>query len=104
VTDEEGLGLLGLGMRAGSVVVGTGGVRAGLQRGDVALVVVARNRSQRTGDKVVRLAQAKGVPLATAPSADVLGQSVGRNTVQVVGVRDRRLAAAIRNRMSGEGS
>lgn len=90
-------------MRAGTVVVGTGGVRAGLQRGEVALVVVARDWSQRTGDKVVRLARAKGVPLTAAPSALELGRSVGRTPVQVVGVRDRRLAAAIRARMSGEG-
>ena len=38
------LGLLGLGMRAGAIVVGTGGVRAALQRGQLRLVVVASDR------------------------------------------------------------
>jgi ribosomal protein L7Ae-like RNA K-turn-binding protein len=89
------LGLLGLGVRAGSVVVGTGGVRSALQRGDLVLVVVAADCSARTQAKVVRLAEAKGVRTLTGPAAGVLGRRLGRGAVQAVGVRDARLAAGI---------
>ena len=89
------LRLLGLGVRAGSVVIGTAGVRAALQRGDVGLVVVAENASTRTNDKVVRLAGGSGVPLLTGPTAAELGRRVGRSTVQAVGVRDSKLVAGI---------
>ena len=92
------LGLLSLGRRAGSVVVGTGGVRAALQRGELALVVVARDKSSRTEEKVLRLASARGVTSVVGPSADDLGRSVGRGPVQAVGVRDAELAAGIRAR------
>jgi ribosomal protein L7Ae-like RNA K-turn-binding protein len=87
--------LLGLGMRAGRVVVGTAGVRAGLQRGEVTLVVVAANRSARTADKVERLARARGVPVLVGPLDEPLGKRLGRSAVQAVGVVDARLAAGM---------
>lgn len=92
---EAGLRLLGLGVRAGSVVVGTGGVRAGLQRGEIALVVLAANMSPRTEEKVARLARARGVPLLVGPPAEEMGKRIGRSAVQAAGVRDARLAAGI---------
>jgi len=87
--------LLGLGLRAGRVVIGVAGVRAGLQRGKLACVVVAADAGQRTQDKVTRLAQAKGVPLVTGPDAAQLGQKLGRPPVQAVGVADRALARGL---------
>ncbi len=97
------LNLLGLGMRAGSVVVGTGGVRAALQRDELALVMVANDCSSRTEEKVLRLARARGVPLVVGPSADDLGRSVGRGSVQAVGVRDAKLATGIRDQATDDG-
>jgi ribosomal protein L7Ae-like RNA K-turn-binding protein len=94
MTDEQ-LRLLGLGMRAGHVVVGTGGVRAALQRGELDLVVVAVDHSPRTADKVVRLARATGVETLEGPPAGQLGRRLGRSSVQSVGVRDRQLTAGI---------
>lgn len=92
------LALLGLGMRAGSVIVGTSRVRAALQRDQLELVIVAGDRSARTDEKVVRLVEARGVPWVEGPSADDLGNAVGRPAVQTVGVRDAQLAAGIRAR------
>jgi ribosomal protein L7Ae-like RNA K-turn-binding protein len=88
--------LLGLGVRAGTVVLGTGGVRAALQRGKVVLVVVAGDHSPRTEEKVCRLARARGVPVLVGPPATALGRQIGRAAVQAVGVRDAQLAAGIR--------
>lgn len=82
-------------MRAGTVVVGTSGVRAELQRGKVVLVVVADDRSPRTEEKVGRLARARGIPVLTGPRAEALGRQIGRAAVQAVGVRDAQLAAGI---------
>jgi ribosomal protein L7Ae-like RNA K-turn-binding protein len=92
------LGLLGLGLRAGTVVVGTNGVRAALQRGEVALVVIAGDCSERTQAKVVRLAEATHVPILSGPAARQLGHRLGRGAVQAVGVRDTQLAAGIMRR------
>ncbi len=99
-----GLRLLGLGVRAGTVVIGTSGVRADLQRGKLALVVVAGDRSPRTDEKVGRLARARGIPVLVGPGAAALGKQIGRAAVQAVGVRDAQLADGIRlERRQAEG-
>jgi ribosomal protein L7Ae-like RNA K-turn-binding protein len=92
---QRELRLLGLGLRAGQVVLGTSGVRAALKRGGLALVVVADGCSARTMDKVVRLARMKRIRTITGPVAGELGRSLGRGELQTVGVCDPRLAAGI---------
>lgn len=52
------LGYLGLGIRAGTVVVGVDAVRRALQAREVRCIVVAKDASQRAREKVVRLAAA----------------------------------------------
>ncbi len=96
------LRLLGLGLRAGSVVVGTTGVRESLQRGDLKLVILAEDRSERTIEKVGRLATAKGIPVIQGPPADELGRRLGRDAVQTAGVRDPNLAAGISGKQAGQ--
>ena len=75
---EAVLGLVGLGLRGGRVLVGVEAVRAGLQRGDLACIVMAADASRRAVEKIDRLVRARGVP-----------------RVMVVGVRDPKLAAGI---------
>ena len=93
---------MGLGVRAGTVVVGTSGVRGALQKAQLALVVVPQDMSDRTRDKVVRLAAASGTPMMEAPSARALGAMVGHDEVQAVGVRDPALARGIRAEQGDE--
>jgi ribosomal protein L7Ae-like RNA K-turn-binding protein len=95
------VGLLGLGLRAGQVVIGVTGVRARLQQGRLAVVVLAADASPRTRDKVERLAQARGVPVLAGPSAAQLGAQLGRPPVQTVGTGDRALARGLQ-RLSEE--
>jgi len=87
--------LLGLGHRAGNVVIGVAGVRAGLQRGKISCVVLAADASQRTIEKVVRLAEAKDIPVLRGPVADELGAVLGRPPVQAAGVSDPALARGL---------
>ena len=89
------MGLLGLGLRAGSLVVGVEGVRGGLQRDDFWCVVLASNASDRAVEKVVALARAKKTPMVSGPVADEMGLKLGRPPVMVFGVTDRSLAQGI---------
>jgi ribosomal protein L7Ae-like RNA K-turn-binding protein len=89
------MGLLGLGLRAGNVVVGVDGVRGGLQRDEFWCVVLAADASERAVDKVVALARAREIPVVPGPSADEIGRKLGRPPVMAVGVRDRALAKGI---------
>ena len=87
--------LLGLGVRAGNVVIGVGGVRAGLQRGKLACVVLAADAGPRTMEKVARLAKARDIPVLRGPVAAELGAGLGRPPVQAVGVADPALARGL---------
>ena len=87
--------LLGLGLRAGRVVVGVTGVRAQLQRDGLRCVVLAADASARTREKVERLARARGVPVVPGPAALDLGAGLGRRPVQAVGVADAGLARGL---------
>jgi len=87
--------LLGLGLRAGNVVVGVAGVRAGLQRGKLACVVLAQDAGPRTMEKVTRLAEAKNIPVLHGPVAAELGAGLGKPPVQAVGVADQALAKGL---------
>jgi len=87
--------LLGLGLRAGNVVVGVAGVRAGLQRGKLACVVLAQDAGARTMEKVTRLAEAKNIPVLRGPDAAELGAGLGKPPVQAVGVADQALAKGL---------
>jgi ribosomal protein L7Ae-like RNA K-turn-binding protein len=89
------LGYLGLGLRAGSVVVGVDAVRRSLQAKECRCIVVARDASQRAREKVVRLAAALGVPQVDGPDAAELGAKLGKPPVMVAGVRDPALADGI---------
>ena len=87
--------LLGLGLRAGNVVIGVAGVRAALQRSKVSCVVLAADASQRTVDKVARLADAKQIRIIRGPIAVELGAGLGKPPVQAVGVSDPALAKGL---------
>ena len=89
------LGYLGLGIRAGSVVVGVDAVRRSLQARELRCIVVARDGSQRAREKVVRLATALGIPQVEGPEAAELGARLGKPPVMVAGVRDAALADGI---------
>ena len=89
------LGLLGLGLRAGNLVVGVDAVRTALQAGRCHCVVIASDAGSRADDKVGRLARGKGVPVVLGPAAGELGRVLGRPPVHAVGVRDRALARGV---------
>lgn len=91
------LGLLGLGKRAGNLVVGVDAVRSALQADKCFLVVIASDAGARAEEKVTRLARGKGLPVIVGPLADDLGRALGRPPVQAVGVRDRALAVGVLN-------
>lgn len=86
---------MGLGARAGSVIIGTSGVRDGLRSGKVLLVVLAGDHGRRTEEKVARLARGKGVRIVEGPDSMELGRRLGRKTVQALGLLDPNLASEI---------
>lgn len=90
------LRLIGLGVRARTVVVGVEQVRVAAKKGNLVFAVVAPDASANSRDKVVPLLRARGVNFVEGPTAAELGAAVGREQTAAVGVTDAELARGIR--------
>lgn len=97
-------GLLGIGLKAGHVIVGVEAVRRALQANECRCIVVASDASQRALEKAARLATARGVPQVAGPAAQEMGARLGKPPVMVAGVRDSALADGIIRFARGQGS
>lgn len=88
--------MIGLGVRAKTVVVGVAQVRAAALRGRLALAVLAPDASGHSRAKVLPLLTARHIGCMEGPSAAELGRAVGRETTAAIGVTDASLAKGIR--------
>lgn len=95
VMQRKLLGLLGLGVRSRGAVVGVDRVRDAVRKGVVAVAVVAPDASRHSLDKVVPLLEARRVRIIEGPTAQALGNAVGREATAVVGITDRALASGV---------
>jgi ribosomal protein L7Ae-like RNA K-turn-binding protein len=98
---EKVRGLLGLARRAREVAIGSRETRSALRKGRIALVLLAGDGSSRDGERLKRIADEEGVPVRTVSTREELGSWVGFGPVSVLGLTDRRLAAALRDRLDG---
>lgn len=93
-------GLLGLGLRARTVVVGVEQVRAAVAKRRVVLALVADDAAENSRAKVLPLLGARRVPVVGGMTASDLGAAVGRETTTVVAVVDEALARGIRGALA----
>lgn len=99
---SEALALLGLAQRAGAVVKGTDATRNAIRRGIAHLVVLAADGSRSQQDKVLPLAQSRGVPWVRLGSMGELGGALGTGPLAAVAVTGSRIAGEIRKRVGSD--
>jgi ribosomal protein L7Ae-like RNA K-turn-binding protein len=99
---SEALALLGLAQRAGAVARGTGAARQALRKGQARLLILAKDGSETQREKVLPLAQARGVPWTKLGSMAEIGSALGTGPVAVVAVTGNRFAGEIRERVGRE--
>src|SRR5919206_1382544 len=90
------LRLIGLGVRARTVVVGVEQVRTAARKGNLVFAIVAPDASTNSREKIVPLLRARRVNFVEGPTAAELGGAVGREQTAAVGVIDPQLARGIR--------
>lgn len=88
-------GLIGLGLRARSVVVGVEQVRQAAKSGSLQVAFVGYDAAEHSRAKVEPLLAARGVRVLQRWSAEELGAVTGRAMVAAVGVVDPALAQGI---------
>jgi ribosomal protein L7Ae-like RNA K-turn-binding protein len=98
----EALALLGLAQRAGAVVKGTAGVRQALKRNEVKLLVLAEDGSSTQREKVLPLAEARGVHWETLGTMVELGAAVGSGRLASMALTQRELSEEVLKRLGRE--
>lgn len=98
----EALALLGLAQRAGALVKGTDGTRKALRRNEARLLILAEDGSRTQKDKILPLAEARGVPWETLGSMDELGAAVGGGPLAALALTQRNFSEEIRKRLGRE--
>ena len=96
--------MLGLGLRARTVVVGVEQVRFSVGKRTAKLVFVADDASENSRGKVLPLLKARKVNVIGGVSAADLGAAVGRETTAAVAVVDVALARGIRGALASPAS
>jgi ribosomal protein L7Ae-like RNA K-turn-binding protein len=91
------LRLIGLGVRARTVVVGVEQVRSAIKKGNIVFAVIAPDVSVNSREKIVPLLRARRVNFVEGPTAAELGAAVGREKTAAVGIVDPQLARGIRD-------
>jgi len=103
VTERQLLGLVGLGLRARTAVVGVERVRDAARRGRLALAIVAPDAARNSLDKVLPLLTAKRIEVVMGPAASSLGALAGRDSAAAIGILDPELARGLRHIVQGKG-
>lgn len=101
--EADALGLLGLARKAGSVVTGVRATRAALERGELELVLVARDAAPGQLEKVLGLLRHRSTPARHVSGKAALGAALGEGPLSLAGVRSRSFAEQLLVRLP-EGS
>lgn len=96
---SDALSLLGLAQRAGALVTGVEAVRHAMRKGEVKLLIVARDGSEAQQRKLIPLARARGVPRTSFGSMNELGAALGAGPLTAIGVTRREFAGEIEKRL-----
>lgn len=88
--------ILGLAQRAGKIISGEAGAEAHLHRGNVKLVILAEDASDRTKRVFSDLAAVKRTHVVTAGNKLRLGLALGKSPRAVVLIKDDGFARLLR--------
>ena len=94
------LSLLGLARRAGKVVLGFMPTQAAVAKNKVEMIIMARDLSARTREKVERLSLRKNVPLFEVPDRLELSKALGCQNLAVIGITCKQMAEALKESFS----
>ena len=95
------LELLGLAARAGSVVSGTGAVRAAVREKKLRRVLLAADAAPGQRGKLVPLLEAVGIPYDVRFDRVELGAAIGRAPVSAVGIEGDGFARRLGELVAG---
>ncbi len=85
-------GLIGIARKAGSVVTGTSQLQSAFNRQEIRYLVVARDASEGSAERMIRMAEQEGSGWSRYSSQKILGQLAGRDNRNCIGIKDKQFA------------
>lgn len=102
VQSKKVLGILGLAMKAGTVLSGEFMTEQAIRSGEAKLVIVASDASDNTKKKFRNSCQFYHVPYAQWGEKEVMGNAIGKQFRASLAVTDKGLAKSIGNNLDLE--
>ena len=95
MTNEKVYGMIGLARRAGKTVSGGYATMEAVKSGKAALVIAAKDASQRTLKTVSDKCSWRGIPLRFVDDGERLGRAMGQEYRSQMALTDEQMAQAI---------
>ncbi len=95
MTNKKILGLIGLAAKAGKIAFGSDSVEMQAQKGKISLLVVAKNASERTKDKFMKISKKYNIPIVVHGEIDELSKAIGKSNKAILGIVDINLSKEI---------
>lgn len=97
MTDKDRVfGMIGLAARAGKVVSGSDAVIGAIRTGKVELLIIARDISRNTLDKILKnMKDSKEITCYRFSDSEALGDALGKPNRTVAAITDRNFADGI---------
>ena len=89
------LGLIGFAARARKISYGADSVKLQLAKGNVKLLILSEEASERTKKDFIELSEEYNVPKIIAGSSETLSQAIGKSNKVVIGIHDKGLSNEI---------
>ncbi len=93
-------GLLGMAQRAGKTASGDVAIRKAIASGQAAMLLVAKDASERTREALMKEAAGKNIPAHAILTKDMLGQCLGKAYRASVVLLDEGFAKALEKELS----
>ena len=102
MNERKIISYMGFARKARRLTAGTEACRAGLDKKEIKIIVLAGDVAENTADKWHTLAERAGVPLVVVGTIESLSQATGNFNRGIYGVTDKELAQAISRAAQGE--
>lgn len=94
-------GLLGICSKAGKLVVGTEAVIEAINKRQIELVIIAKDTSPKSIEKIENICKGKNIAFEIFGSIEENSNSIGKFNKAIIGVKDKNLAKAIKEKICG---
>lgn len=94
-------GLLGISAKAGKVLSGTDMVLDGINKGKVAMVIIAQDASEKTKKNIEYFCQKENVEMIIFGDIFNNSKAIGKQNRAIIGIADINLAKAIKKQIFG---